>query len=37
MRHEYLLSICMMVKNEEKNIKRCLDALKQLLEKMMSS
>jgi len=30
---EYLLSICMMVKNEERNIKKCLDALNPLLEK----
>ena len=33
MKREYLLSICMMVKNEEKNLERCLDALKPLLEK----
>ena len=33
MAHKYLLSICMMVRNEEKNIKRCLEALRPLLEK----
>jgi len=33
MRREYLLSICMMVKDEEKNIRRCLDALRPLLDK----
>jgi glycosyltransferase involved in cell wall biosynthesis len=33
MSREYLLSICMMVKDEEKNIRRCLDALKPLLDK----
>ena len=33
MRHEFLLSFCMMVKNEEKNIGRCLNALRPLLEK----
>jgi len=33
MKHEYILSICMMVKNEEKNLRRCLDGLRPLLEK----
>ncbi|MGE5613328.1 MAG: glycosyltransferase [Bacillota bacterium] len=33
MKQEYLLSICMMVKDEEKNLGRCLDSLKPLLEK----
>lgn len=33
MKPEYLLSICMMVKDEEKNIHRCLDALKPLRDK----
>lgn len=33
MNHDYLLSICMMVKDEEKNIRRCLDAMKPLIEK----
>ncbi len=33
MDREYLLSICMMVKDEEKNIRRCLDALRPLLDK----
>lgn len=33
MNNEFKLSICMMIKDEEKNLKRCLDALKPLLEK----
>ncbi len=33
MGYEYLISICMMVKDEEKNLKRCLDSLGQLIEK----
>ncbi len=33
MANEFILSICMMVKDEEKNIRRCLDALKPLVEK----
>ena len=30
------LSICMMVKNEEKNLKRCLDSVKELMEAVES-
>lgn len=33
MKQDYILSICMMVKDEEKNLGRCLDSLKPLLEK----
>lgn len=33
MEHEYLLSICMMVKDEEKNLRRCLESLKPVIEK----
>lgn len=33
MTHEYLLSICMMVKDEEKNLRRCLEALRDLTQK----
>lgn len=33
MKHDYILSICMMVKDEEKNLRQCLDSLKPLLEK----
>lgn len=33
MTHEFLLSICMMVKNEEKNLRRCFSSLKPLLDK----
>jgi glycosyltransferase involved in cell wall biosynthesis len=33
MGHEYLLSICMMVKDEEKNLRRCLEAMKSLIQK----
>lgn len=33
MANDYVLSICMMVKDEEKNLPRCLNALKPLLEK----
>lgn len=33
MKQEYVLSICMMVKNEEKNLRRCFDGLRPLLDK----
>ena len=33
MEYNYLLSICMMVKDEEKNIRRCLDAMRYLIDK----
>jgi glycosyltransferase involved in cell wall biosynthesis len=33
MKHEYTLSICMMVKDEEKNLARCLESIRPLLEK----
>lgn len=33
MSHDYLLSICMMVRDEEKNLKRCLDAVKSLVDR----
>lgn len=33
MKYQYKLSICMMVKDEEKNLPRCLDSLKPLLDK----
>ncbi len=33
MGHEFLLSICMMVKDEEKNLRRCLDAMRSILDK----
>lgn len=33
MKYNYLLSICMMVKDEGKNIRRCLDAMKYLIDK----
>lgn len=33
MNREFLLSICMMVKDEEKNLRRCLDSLQPLLDK----
>lgn len=32
MKYQYKLSICMMVKDEEKNLPRCLDSLKPLLD-----
>ena len=34
MENKLVLSICMMVKDEEKNLKRCLDALRPILEKL---
>ncbi len=33
MEHDILISICMMVKDEEKNLGRCLDAMSYMLEK----
>lgn len=33
MKYEYLLSICMMVKDEGKNLRRCLEAMKSLIQR----
>ena len=33
MKYDYLLSICMMVRDEEKNLGRCLDAVKSLVDR----
>jgi glycosyltransferase involved in cell wall biosynthesis len=33
MKQEYLLSICMMVKNEEKNLRRCLEAMRNIVQR----
>ncbi len=33
MSYEYLLSICMMVKDEEKNLRRCLEAMRSIIQR----
>lgn len=34
--NQYQISICMMIKNEEKNLKRCLDSIKPLIQSDMA-